>query len=66
MNILSAEDLVVLKVLFNRPKDWDDIRQVVLAQRDHLDTDYVMRWLDEMLGPGDRARNRFVELAMDG
>ncbi len=60
--ILSAEDLVVFKVLFNRPKDWFDIEGVLATQAERFDGDYVLRWLDEMVGPRDSARMRFATL----
>lgn len=41
INVLSAEDLLVCKVLFDRPKDWLDIQAVVSAQGADLDGAYV-------------------------
>ncbi len=47
---LSAEDLVVFKLSFNRDKDWVDIRQVLVAGTG-LDLDYVERQLIALRGP---------------
>lgn len=47
---LSAEDLVVFKLSFNRDKDWVDIRQL-LAAGTGLDLDYVERQLVALRGP---------------
>ena len=40
---LSAEDLVIFKVLFNRPKDWVDIRHILEAR--DIDVEYVEHWV---------------------
>lgn len=50
VNLLSAEDLVVLKMLFHRGKDLVDVERVVAMRRDDLDRDYVRRWLVETAG----------------
>jgi hypothetical protein len=47
---LSAEDVVLFKLSFNRDKDWVDIRRM-LEERPDLDLDYVERALIEMRGP---------------
>jgi hypothetical protein len=46
--IISAEDLVVTKVLAGRPKDLEDIRGILLAQSDGLDTGEVRRLLVQL------------------
>jgi hypothetical protein len=51
--ILSAEDLVLLKLLFFRPKDLVDIPRVVATQREKLDRAYVRGWLVDMVGEDD-------------
>jgi hypothetical protein len=47
---LSAEDLVVFKLSFNRDKDWVDLRQIAVA-RPTLDVEYVERKVVELRGP---------------
>lgn len=47
---LSAEDLVVFKLSFNRDKDWVDIRQLLVAGTT-LDLDHVERQLIVLRGP---------------
>ena len=47
IRVLSAEDLVVLKLLFFRGKDLVDIERIVAIQGVKLDRDYVRRWLLE-------------------
>jgi hypothetical protein len=41
----SAEDLIVLKAIANRGRDWDDIRGIIVRQRERLDWDYIVREL---------------------
>ncbi|MHB8439210.1 MAG: hypothetical protein ACYDD4_08625 [Acidimicrobiales bacterium] len=40
---ISAEDLAVFKIRFNRPKDWIDLQ--ALADAGPLDVDYVTQWV---------------------
>lgn len=51
--ILSAEDLIVCKALFNRPSDWIDIRRIYGIQGDALDVRYVRHWLRYFVGESD-------------
>jgi hypothetical protein len=60
--ILAPEHLVVCKALFDRPKDWLDIEQILLCTED-LDTPEIRRWLDRTVGRDDHRRLRFEETA---
>ena len=60
--ILSAEDIAVCKAMFNRDKDWIDLRMLVLEQQEQLDTQYILGWLDEMVGPEDTRSTDFRKL----
>lgn len=51
--ILSAEDIAICKAMFNRDKDWIDLRMLVLEQQERLDAEYILGWLDEMVGSED-------------
>lgn len=51
--ILSAEDLVVLKLLFDRPKDHVDIERLLAVQGDAFDLQYARRQLVEAMGEDD-------------
>jgi hypothetical protein len=46
--VASPEDVVITKLRWSkggkRAKDLDDVRSVILVQRDRLDWDYVRRW----------------------
>lgn len=52
--ILSAEDLIVLKLLFNRHKDIVDIERLMEVSAQSLDRDYIRHWLVECVGIGHR------------
>ncbi len=51
--VLSGEDIVIFKVTFDRPGDWEDIREVAKLNRDTLDMGYMKNWLQEILSPDD-------------
>ncbi len=58
IHILSAEDLITYKVIFDREKDWRDIAEVLFAADDPLDLDYVRGWLRRILPDGDPRSGR--------
>ena len=51
--ILSAEDIVVLKLLFNRHKDIVDVERLVEIAAEGLDKGYIRHWLTECVGADD-------------
>lgn len=53
MPILSTEDLVVLKPLFNRHKDIVDIERIMKTSTKALDHAYIRRWPVECVGADD-------------
>lgn len=55
--ILAPEHLLVCKVIFDRPKDWLDIEQVIVCVED-LDTDEIRTWLARILSAGDPRTQR--------
>ena len=58
---LSAEDLCVFKITFNRQKDWADIEAMLGAAP--LDEDYVQEWLLHLRGEHEWPRiRRFLNL----
>lgn len=60
--ILSAEDIVVIKAVFDRTQDWADIEAVCKLNGDELDLPYMKHWLDEILGQGDPRTGRLTGL----
>ncbi len=59
--ILSAEDLVIFKVLFDRPKDWSDIGEALFALGGEFDVGYALDWLRRILSDEDHRLQRFEE-----
>jgi hypothetical protein len=59
--VLGPEHLAVCKAMFDRPKDWLDIEQMLLAT-DGLDVAEVERWLARMVGREDPRFKRLEEL----
>lgn len=62
--ILGPEHLVVCKALFDRPKDWIDIPQVLVGV-EGFDADEVRRWLDAMVGSDDQRRTHFDDVVRE-
>lgn len=61
IDILSPEHLVVCKAWFDRPKDWLDIEQVLVAT-DPFEAEEVSRWLHALAGADDHRTQGFDEL----
>jgi len=67
IHVLSAEDLTVFKCIFDRPKDWRDLAELVYAQSGELDDVYIVSWLERIVGRDDARFTRFEEtLAENG
>jgi hypothetical protein len=47
--ILSPEDLIICKAVFDRPKDWVDI-QAMVEWGTPVDSAVIQRWITEILG----------------
>ena len=62
--ILSPEHLAVCKAMFDRPKDWLDIPQVLVGV-EGFDASEVRRWLDATVGSNDLRCVHFDELAYE-
>lgn len=60
--VLAIEDLIVCKVLFDRPKDWVDVQAVVAAERVDLDSRYIGGWLEWFLPPDDERLIRWDQV----
>lgn len=60
--ILAPEHLLVCKAIFNRPKDWLDIEQMLVCV-DDLDLAEVRTWLDRIVGADDPRRERLDHVA---
>jgi hypothetical protein len=60
-DVITAEDLIICKALFNRPRDWIDIEDIFRVQP-HLDAAYLRRWLSEFSAPEDARTLRIESL----
>jgi hypothetical protein len=49
INVTTAEDLVLLKMMFHRPKDLIDVRGILWTQGEKLDIAYIRDWSVRML-----------------
>lgn len=59
--ILSPEHLTVCKAVFDRPKDWVDIEEIV-SWGTEVDRETVLRWIDELLGADSAQHERLAGL----
>jgi hypothetical protein len=62
IRVLSPEHLIVCKAAFDRPKDWLDIEQILVAS-DHVDLPETKKWLGRIVGEFDQRSGRFTALA---
>jgi hypothetical protein len=62
--VLAPEHLMICKVVFNRPKDWLDIEQMLLIV-DDLDAADVRVWVTRILGADDARVTRFDRTVAD-
>lgn len=60
--VLSIEDLLVCKALFDRAKDWVDIEAVARTRQADLDRPYIAGWLDRFLPADDPRRERIAAM----
>jgi hypothetical protein len=59
--ILSPEDLIVCKAVFDRPKDWLDIEEMVRWGTE-IDTSRALAWVADLLGPGAEQHHRLATI----
>jgi hypothetical protein len=62
--VLSIEDLLICKALFDRSKDWVDIEAVAKTRRGDLDRPYITGWLGRFL-PADDPRGARIAAMLD-
>jgi hypothetical protein len=59
--ILSPEHLIVCKVVFDRPKDWLDVEEMI-AWGTAVDADEALGWVREILGGDSEQHTRLAAL----
>lgn len=47
IQVCSAEDLIIQKVVAGRGRDWLDVEELFIAQHDRLDEAYIQDWLSQ-------------------
>jgi hypothetical protein len=47
IQVCSAEDLIIQKVVAGRDRDWLDVEELLIAQHDRLDQAYIEGWLSQ-------------------
>ncbi len=65
MPVLSAEDITIFKLFFDRPKDWVDVESILAVQGRQFDMEYVTHWLTETIGSDDSRLARLQTLARE-
>ena len=63
--ILSAEDITIFKVIYDRPRDRAEVREVLLCLGELMDVAYTLEWLERLLGGEDSRVTRFRETAAE-
>ncbi len=66
INVISPEDLLVCKMLFDRPSDWIDIEAVVRAKRVELDQGYLESALEMFVERSDARFARWHQIMRQG
>ena len=51
--VVSAEDLILLKLKAGRPTDFDDVISVIKNPRLQLDLNYLWNWADRLALQGE-------------
>lgn len=59
IRILGAEDITIFKVVYDRPKDRAEVREVLLCLGERFDAAYTIEWLERLLGTDDARVARF-------
>jgi Nucleotidyl transferase AbiEii toxin, Type IV TA system len=62
--VLAPEHLIACKAVFNRPRDWLDVEQMLVGAPD-VDRDEVADWLEEIVGGDDPRAQRFATLSRE-
>lgn len=53
LSVLTAEDLIVFKLIAGRARDYEAVAAIINARGERLDLDYITGWL-EQVGVSDR------------
>ncbi len=53
IDVLSAEDIALFKLLYDRPKDRAEVREILLCRGERLDVTYLRGWLGRFVHEAD-------------
>ncbi len=64
IQVCSAEDMIIQKVVAGRDRDWLDVEELLVAQHDRLDQSYIEGWLAQFTEALERSEmlTRYQEL----
>jgi len=62
VRVATAEGLILMKLLASRPQDWLDIENLVAAQQDRLDADWICKEWQTLANADDPRMVRFLDL----
>lgn len=48
ISVIAPEDLVLYKLISGRSRDIDDVREILLAQKEGLDMEYLKGWAERL------------------
>lgn len=48
LNIISPEDLILVKLISGRPRDTEDVRQILIENSEKLDFSYLRQWAKKL------------------
>ena len=48
LDLISPEDLILVKLISDRPKDTEDVREILLESSDDLDFNYLEKWAGKL------------------
>lgn len=51
INVLTAEDLIVFKLMAGRARDYEAVAAIINARRGRLDVNYIRGWLEQFGTP---------------
>jgi hypothetical protein len=63
IDVLSAEDIAVFKVIFDRPRDRAEVRELLVCMGERFDLAYAFEWLTRLVGADDDRLRRFRQAA---
>ena len=65
ITVLAAEDIAVFKLVYDRPRDRSEVREVLLCLGERFDSAYAEQWLARILGARDDRVARFRAMAAE-